>query len=172
MKPLSCLQLLSLLIMLLSYENKLENRNKTDKMASNYALRTRSGAEDPIFGCYLEQLPCNKLPIKSEIYRNFLFRKESNFERLYQRDNKIIKSLDSTTKNTIIHELVANLKDIWWNRASIPVRDDTNLFVDVKNLITEGSELSKNVSRARSVGKAEYLKTKGFDKILDISKCR
>ena len=141
-------------------------------MASNYALKTRSGAEDPIFGNYLEQLPCNKLPTKSEIYRNFLFRRESEIERLYQRDDKIIKSLDSATKNKIIHELIENLKEIWWNGASIPVRDDKNLFVDVKNMLTEGSQFSKDLTRAISLGKDEYLKRKGFDKILDISKCR
>ena len=141
-------------------------------MASNYALKTRSGAEDPIFGHFLEQLPFNKLPNSTEIYKNFLFRRESEIDRLYQRNGKIIKSLDETTKNEIYHQIVKDLKQIWWNRASIPVRDDLNLFVAVKNLITAGSKFSKSPTTVQKMGKDEFLKSKGFDKILDISKCR
>ena len=141
-------------------------------MASNYALQTRSGAEDPVFGHYLEQLPSNKLPTMSEIYRNFLYRKESEVQRIYQRNKKIIKSIDSTTKNNIINELVENLKTIWWNGASIPVRDDRNLFVETKNLIDKGADFGKDSKTWKSIGKEEYLKRKGFDKIFDISRCR
>ena len=141
-------------------------------MASNYALQTRSGAEDPIFGNYLEQLPLNKLPTKTEIYRNFLYRRESEIERIYQRDKKTVKSIDSTTKTKIYHDIVETLKQIWWNGASIPVREDKVLFMDVKNLITKGSEFVKDSSRVKSLGRDEYLKRKGFDVILDISKCR
>ena len=141
-------------------------------MASNYALQTRSGAEDPIFGNYLEQLPSNKLPTKTEIYRNFLFRRESEIERLYLRDKKTVKSIDSTSKNKIYHDIVDNLKQIWWIGASIPVREDKALFMDVKNLITKGSEFVKDSSRVKSLGRDEYLKRKGFDVILDISNCR
>ena len=141
-------------------------------MASNYALKTRSGAEDPIFGNYLEQLPSNKLPNLTEIYRNFLFRRESEIDRLYQRDGKVIKSLDESTKNKIIHQIVANLKQIWWNGANIPVRDDLIIFTRVKNLINESPKLSKSLSSAKKLGNDEFLKRKGYDRILDISKCR
>ena len=139
---------------------------------ASYALQTRSASEDPVFGNYLEQLPSNKLPTKTEIYRNFLFRREPEIDRLYQRNKKIVKSIDETTRNKIIHEIVENLKQIWFIGASIPVRDDEVLFIDVKNLITKGSEFSKDLSRVKSLGRDEYLKRKGFDVILDISKCR
>ena len=142
-------------------------------MASNYALRTRSSAEDPIFGNYLEQLPSNKLPTMTEIYRNFLFRKESEIARLFQRNKKVVKCKDSTTtKNKIITELYQDLKLIWRNGASIPVRDDKNLFVEVKNLIDKGADFAKDSKTWKSIGKEEYLKRKGFDKIFDISRCR
>ena len=147
-------------------------KTKTDKMASNYALKTRSGAEDPIFGNYLEQLPFNKLPNLTEIYRNYLFRRESEIDRLYQRDGKIVKSLDESTRNKIVYQIIENLKQIWWNGASIPVRDDTNLFVEVKKLIIESAKLSKSLSTAKKMGRDEFLKSKGYDRIFDISKCR
>ena len=141
-------------------------------MASNYALQTRSGAEDPIFGTYLEHLPSNKLPTLTEIYRNFLFRRESEIDRLYKRNGKILKSLTETSKNKIANEIIEDLKNIWWNGASIPVRDDTNLFVEVKKLIKESAKLSKSLSTAKKMGKDEYLKSKGYDRVFDISKCR
>ena len=141
-------------------------------MASNYALQTRSSAEDPVFGNYLDQLPSNKLPTKTEIYRHFLYKRESKIDRLYQRNKKTVKSIDSTTRNKIVHEIVENLKQIWWIGASIPVREDEVLFIDVKNLITKGSELAKNSSSVKSLGRDEFLKRKGFDVILDISRCR
>ena len=142
-------------------------------MASKYALQTRSAAEDPTFGNYLEQLSSNKLPTKTEIYRHFLYRRESEIDRIYVRDKKIVKSINSTTKDTIIHGIVENLKQIWWIGASIPVRKEDNvIFIDVKNLITKGSEFAKDSSSVKSLGKDEYLKRKGFDVILDISKCR
>ena len=71
-----------------------------------------------------------------------------------------------------MNEIVESLKHIWWNGASIPVRDDTNLFVELKNLITEGSKFAKDSSRVKSLGRDEYLKRKGFDGLFDISKCR
>ena len=142
-------------------------------MASNYVLQTRSGSEDPIFGQYLEQLPSNKLPSMTEIYRNFLYRRESEIQRLFQRDGRLVKTLEAKSRNQIVNDLVENLKLIWWNGASIPVRDDKNLFLDVKNLVLEpGSKFVKDSSRIKKIGKEEYLKRKGFDKILDISKCR
>ena len=141
-------------------------------MASKYALQTRSGAEDPVFGHYLEQLPSNKLPTMSEIYRNYLYRKDSEIQTIYLRNKKIIKSIDSTTKNKIINELIESLKNIWWNGASIPVRDDRNLFVETKNLIDKGADFAKDSKTWKSIGKEEYLKRKGFDRIFDISKCR
>ena len=141
-------------------------------MASNYALQTRSGAEDPIFGTYLEQLPSNKLPTLTEIYRNFLFRRESEFERLYKRNGKIVKSLAETSKNKIANEIIEDLKRIWWTGASIPVRENKGIFVQVKNLIVEGAKLSKSLATAKAIGNDEYLRRNGFDRILDISKCR
>ena len=148
-------------------------KTKTDKMASNYALKTRSGAEDPIFGNYLEQLPFNKLPNLTEIYRNYLFRRESEIDRLYQRNGKIIKSLDESTKNKIVHQIIENLKQIWWNGASIPVRDDQITFTELKKKLTiEAPKFSKSLSTAKKMGKDEFLKSKGYDRIFDISKCR
>ena len=140
------------------------------KMA--YVLPTRSSSEDPIFGSYLEVLPSNKLPLKTEIYRNFLYRRESVVQTIFQRNGKLIKKLDSANKNQIVHDLVECLKEIWWKKASIPVRDDLNTFVDVKNLIDKASEFSKDMSTFKKVGREEFLQRKGFDKILDISKCR
>ena len=137
-----------------------------------YALPTRSASEDPIFGSYLEHLPSNKLPLKTEIYRNFLYRREPVVQTIFQRNGKLIKKLDSDTKNNIVHDLVACLKEIWWTKASIPVREDLSIFVDVKNLIDKAAEFSKDMSTFKRLGREEFLQKKGFDKILDISKCR
>ena len=140
-----------------------------------FALQTRSASEDPVFGSYLENLPSNKLPLKTEIYRNFLYRRESEVQTIFQRSGNhgnLIKKLDYGTKNKIVNDLVKCLIEVWWNKASIPVRDYDNIFVDVKNLIQEGSELSKSMSQFKKLGREEFLKRKGFDKIVDISKCR
>ena len=90
---------------------------------ASYVLPTRSSSEDPIFGSYLEVLPSNKLPLKSEIYRNFLYRRESVVQTIFQRNGKLIKKLDSANKNQIVHDLVECLKQIWWNVASIHEKD-------------------------------------------------
>ena len=140
-----------------------------------YALPTRSASQDPVFGNYLELLPSNKLPLKSEIYRNFLFRRESEVQTIFPRSGNhgnLVKKLDSDTKNKIVNDLVKCLIQIWWNKASIPVRDYDTIFVEVKNLIKAGSELSKSMSTFKKIGREEFLQRKGFDKILDISKCR
>ena len=141
-------------------------------MATNYALQTRSASEDPLFGQYLEQLPSHKLPTMTEIYRNFLYRRESEIQRIFQRDGRLVKTLAAKSKIQICHDLVENLKQIWWNGASIPVREDKSLFLDVKKLVDKGSDFVKDSKRIREIGKEEYLKRKEFDKILDISKCR
>ena len=137
-----------------------------------YALPTRSASEDPIFGQYLDQLPQNKLPLKSEIYRNYLFRRETEFQLLYARDGKIIKSVDETTKNKIVNDIVKTLINIWWTKASIPVREDKHIFDEIKKLLKLATDFSKDTKTIKSIGKEEYLKRKGFDKILDVSKCR
>ena len=139
---------------------------------ASYVLPTRSSSEDPIFGSYLEHLPSNKLPLKTEIYRNFLYRREPVVQTIFQRNGKLIKKLDSDTKNNIVHDLVACLKEIWWTKASIPVREDLSIFVDVKNLIDKASEFSKDLSTFKKIGREEFFRRKGFDQILDISKCR
>ena len=138
-----------------------------------YALQTRSASEDPIFGHYLDQLPQNKLPLKSEIYRNFLFRRENEFQQLYARNGKIIKALDSDGTNKIVNDLVKSLKHIWWTKASIPVREDKHIFSDIKNNIVDEAKKFVKDSRIKTAAeREEYLKRKGFDRILDISKCR
>ena len=137
-----------------------------------YALPTRSGSEDPVFGSYLELLPSNKLPSKTEIYRNFLYRREPEIQSIYQRNGKLIKSVDSTTKNKIINDLIASLTQIWWTKASIPVREHKHIFDELKKLLKEAAEFSKDMSTFKKIGREEFLKRKGFDKILDISKCR
>ena len=141
-------------------------------MASNYALQTRSASEDPLFGQYLEQLPSHKLPTMTEIYRNFLYRRESEIQRLFVREGRLVKTLAEKSKIKIYNDLAANLKDVWWNGASIPVKDDNNLYLAVKNLVKTGSEFVKDSKSFKKIGKEEYLKRKGYDKILDISKCR
>ena len=138
-----------------------------------YALSTRSASEDPIFGHYLDQLPQNKLPLMTEIYRNFLFRRETEFQQLYVRHGKVIKRLDETTTNKIVNDLVESLKHIWWTKASIPVREDRHIFSDVKKVVTEAKKCAKDSSSIKTAGqREEYLKRKGFDRILDISLCR
>ena len=140
-----------------------------------YALPTRSGSEDPVFGSYLELLPSNKLPSKTEIYRNFLYRRESEIPTIYQRSGnhgKLVKSLDSDTKNKIVNDLIESLTQIWWTKASIPVREHRHIFDEVKKLLKEAAEFSKDMLTFKKVGREEFLKSKGFDKILDISKCR
>ena len=140
-----------------------------------YALPTRSGSEDPVFGSYLELLPSNKLPSKTEIYRNFLYRRELEIPTIFQRSGnhgKLIKSLDSDTKNKIVNDLIENLTKIWWTKASIPVREHRHIFDEVKKLVKEAAEFSKDMSIFKKIGREEFLKRKGFDKILDISKCR
>ena len=134
--------------------------------------RTRSSTEDPIFGKNLDKFLETKLPLKTEIYRNYLYRREAEFKLVYTRSGKVIKSLDTATKNKIINDLVESLKHIWWTKASIPVREDRVIFVDIKNMLIEGSNFNKDQKSIKIMGKDEYLKRKGFDKILDISKCR
>ena len=140
--------------------------------SAHYALPTRSSSEDPIFGTYLAQLPQNRLPLMTEIYRNFLYRKESEVSKLFQRGGKLIKTLDSDTKTKLYREITLDLKKVWWTEASIPVKEDKNIQEDVKNLIEKGSKFGKDISQVKSIGRDEFFKRKGFDKILDISKCR
>ena len=139
-----------------------------------YALPTRSAAEDPIFGHYLEQLPQNKLPLMTEIYRNFLFRRETEFQQIYVRNGKIVKSLDEAGTNRIVNDLVESLKQIWVTKASIPVRDDLHIFTAIKNIVNKAKTFGKDSTRITSKleTQEDYLKRKGFDQILDISKCR
>ena len=137
-----------------------------------YALPTRSASEDPIFGHYLEQLPQNKLPLMTEIYRNFLFRRETEFQQLYVRNGKVIKRLDEDNFNKIVNDMVESLKHIWWSRASIPVREDKHIFSDLKKFVKEAKKCVKDSSIKTAAQKEEYLKRKGFDRILDISLCR
>ena len=140
-----------------------------------YALPTRSGSEDPVFGSYLELLPSNKLPSKTEIYRNFLYRRELENPTIFQRSGnhgKLIKLLDTDTKNKIVNDLIESLTQIWWTKASIPVREHRHIFDEIKKLLKEASEFSKDLDKVKVEGRDGYLQRKGFDKILDISKCR
>ena len=137
-----------------------------------YARSTRSTMSDPIFGAYLDRLPMSRLPTMTEIYRNFLHRKESEFHLIYSRGDKVVKSLDQNTKNKIIKEMAIDLKAIWWTEASIPVKDDGHIREDIRKLVEAGAKLSKDTSQAKKLGNEEFLKRKGFSTILDISKCR
>ena len=137
-----------------------------------YALSTRSASEDPLFGHYLDQLPQNKLPLMTEIYKNFLFRRETEFQQLYVRHGKVIKRLDEDNFNKIVNDMVESLKHIWWSRASIPVREDKHIFSDLKKFVKEAKKCVKDSSIKTTDQIEAYLKRKGFDRILDISLCR
>ena len=136
------------------------------------SVSTRSSNQDPIFGTFLDKLPQNQLPNKTEIYRNYLYRRELEFHKVFQRDGKTIKAVDADTKTKIVNDIVRDLKFVWWDRASIPVRDDRNIYQDIMNILVDASKFVKDISTIRQKGPNEYLKKNGFFKVLDISKCR
>ena len=138
----------------------------------HYAGTTQSSSEDPIFGTYLQQLPHSRLPTMTDIYRHFLYLRESEDHISYMRNGKIVKSLTQPARNRIVTNITQELKNIWWNEASIPVREDKNINRDVANLVQQGSEFIKEISQVKEIGREEFLKRKGFTKVLDISKCR
>ena len=80
---------------------------------------------------------------------------------------KLIKLLDSDIKDKIVNDLIESLTQIQWTKASIPVGEHKHIFDDLKKLLKEASEFSK----IKVQGRNGYLHRKGFDKILDISKC-
>ena len=138
----------------------------------HYSGATRSSSEHPIFGTYLHQLPHSRLPTMTDVYRNFLYRRDSEFHLSYVRNGKIVKSLDEPTKNKIKRDMTQELKNIWWNEASIPVKEDKNIHTDIGNVILKGSDFIKEIPQVKQIGSEEFLKRKGFTRILDISKCR
>ena len=73
---------------------------------------------------------------------------------------KLIKLLDSYTKDKIFNDLIESL-----TKASIPVGEHKHIFDNLKKLLKEASEFSKDLGKIKVEGRNGYLQRKGFDKM-------
>ena len=142
------------------------------------AISTRSTTEDPIFGQLLEKLPEDQLAQEIEVVCHFLYLKSKEFDHSYIRDGKLIKVLKPATKLNIYRKISEALKNEW-SKASIPVKSDRAIEQQIESVIEKAiskcpKDFQKSVSSAKDKrnAKADFLKTKGFYSLFDISLCQ
>ena len=142
------------------------------------AKSTRSSTEDPIFGQFLQKLPENQLPLEIEVVRHYLHFKDTEFDQSYTREGKVVKVINTNTKRKIINKISTSLKDVWWSKGSIPVKSDRAIENTIENVIDKAlqkcpKDFSKFMDGRNDQNlKMEFLKNKGFFKLVDISLCQ
>ena len=144
---------------------------------SSSTRQTRSATEDSLFGQLLPTLPKDQLPKKLEIVRHFLYRKDKEFDKIYVRNGKEIKQLNTDTKSKIIKEISEDLANTWWTEANIPVKSSRSIEQNVESLIDYATKELRNKpysgKNAESADwKETFYNTRGLNQILDIGLCQ
>ena len=144
-------------------------------MSSN--VTTRSVTEDLLFGQHLESLPEDQLPLKIEIVRHILFRRNNEFDKSYVRKGKTVKELSAAKKTSIVKETAQKLIYIWSERANIPVKSERSIEQNIESLMDSAARFrNKDSSRIPKKDsekwKEAFYKQKGLDRILDIGLCQ
>ena len=135
---------------------------------------TRSLTEDIIFGQHLETLPENQLPLKLEIIRFYLHKRETECDQVFTRKGKQVKSLKPATKLRIIKEITTQITQTWSERANIPTKSQRAIEQSVESVISEALDCHKAIGtykKEKPNWNLDVIQKKGFDKILDIAKC-